>query len=173
MTPADNNNYNPANLARRAGYKRSQARLAAVQALYQMDIASTDVNAVLAEFQSLRFGPASEDPAICDADPKIFEGLVRGVVQRQAEIDPMLDAQLATGWRLDRIDSILRASLRAAVCELIDKPKVPARTVINEYVEIAKAFFEGDEPKVANAVLDKLARKLRPAEFTTKPAAGE
>ena len=163
MTASQNN---PASIAKRAGYTRSQARLAAVQALYQMDLAGTDLNAVIHEFRTLRFGPASEDPAIEEADAGMFEALVRGTVARQTEIDPALDAQLAEGWRLNRIDSILRATMRSAVYEFLDCPRVPARTVITEYVEIAKAFFEGDEPKVTNAVLDKLARKLRPGEFT-------
>ena len=85
-----------------------------------------------------------------------------GVVRRQREIDPLIDQQLATGWRLARIDSILRAILRAATFELMELPDVPARVVISEYIEVAHAFFEGDEPKVVNGVLDQLARKLRP-----------
>jgi N utilization substance protein B len=86
-------------------------------------------------------------------------------VRRQREIDPMLDQQLAAGWRLGRVDSILRAILRAGVYELLERPDVPARVVINEYIEIAHAFFDEDEPKVVNGILDKLARRLRPAEF--------
>ena len=156
---------NPAAIVRQSSVNRSQARLAAVQALYQMDLAATDLNAVIHEFQVHRFGATGEDAATASADAEMFADLVRGVVAHQGAIDPELDGQLAAGWRLNRIDSILRALMRSAVYELIAKPKVPARVVLNEYVEIAKAFFEGDEPKVANAVLDKLAKKLRAGEF--------
>jgi transcription antitermination protein NusB len=158
-------------LARLAGAsdaKRSQARLAAVQALYQMDLAATDVAQVVAEFADHRFGDAAEDRTVADADPDLFAEIVRGVVARQREIDPPLDAQLATGWRLNRIDAIIRATLRSAMFELVARPDAPAKAIINEYVEVAKAFFEGDEPKVVNAVLDAVARKVRAAEFTAK-----
>ena len=152
-------------LAAASDIARSQARLAAVQALYQMDLAATDINDLIGEFAAHRFGEDAADRTVADADLGLFCEIVRGVVERQREIDPPLDAQLATGWRLNRIDSIIRATLRSAMFELIARPGVPARAVINEYVEIAKAFFEGDEPKVVNAVLDKVARKQRPAEF--------
>jgi transcription antitermination protein NusB len=87
------------------------------------------------------------------------------VVARQRDIDPLLDQQLAVGWRLVRIDSILRAVLRGGLYELMERQDVPARVVIDEYIEVAHAFFAGDEPKVVNGILDKLARKLRPSEF--------
>lgn len=145
---------------------RSAARLAAVQALYQMDMAQTDLNEVIGQFVALRFGPKAEDPALADADKDFFGALVRGVVRRQREIDPVIDQSLAEGWRLARIDSILRAILRAGVLELIERSDVPARVVINEYVNVAHAFFGNDEPRVVNGVLDKLARQYRAAEFT-------
>ena len=144
---------------------RSQARLAAVQALYQMDLAATDLNDVIAEFAAHRFGSAAEDQTVAEADLGLFSDILRGVVARQADIDPPLDAQLAAGWRLNRIDSIVRATLRSAMFEFLARPEVPARAIINEYVEVSKAFFEGDEPKLVNAVLDKVARKVRSAEF--------
>lgn len=152
---------------------RSQARLAAVQALYQMDLAATEVSELIAEFAAHRFGEHAEDRTVADADLELFSELVRGVVERQRDIDPPLDAQLATGWRLNRIDSIIRATLRCAMFELIGRSGVPARAIINEYVEVAKAFFTGDEPKVVNAVLDKVARKVRPKEFREKVAKKE
>lgn len=158
----------PTGLAALAGASevaRSQARLAAVQALYQMDLAATDLNEVIAEFAAHRFGDDAEDRTVAEADLALFSEIVRGVVTRQRDIDPPLDAQLATGWRLNRIDAIVRATLRSAMFELVARPAVPARAIINEYVEVAKAFFAGDEPKVVNAVLDKVARKARPAEF--------
>ncbi len=154
-----------AELAGASEMARSQARLAAVQALYQMDLAHTDTLDVIQQFAAHRFGESAEDAEVKNADLELFTAIVRGVVERQREIDPPLDAQLAKGWRLNRIDSIVRATLRSATYELLARDSVPARVVINEYVEVAKAFFEGDESKLVNAVLDKVARKLRPREF--------
>ncbi|MCL4765280.1 MAG: transcription antitermination factor NusB [Hyphomicrobiaceae bacterium] len=151
---------------------RSAARVAAVQGLYQMDLAQTDLNAVIDEFQTLRFLQAEPGDAIAGADPTFFAELLRGVLRRQRDIDPMVDQQLATGWRLGRVDSILRAILRSGVFELLERPDVPARVVINEYIDIAHAFFSEDEPKVVNGILDKIARRLRPAEFADKPGGG-
>ena len=145
--------------------RRGAARLAAVQALYQMDIAHTDIADVIAQFQTHRFGADGEGGAPETADRLFFAELLRGVVRRQRDIDPMLDAKLADGWRLNRLDSILRATLRSAAFELIERRDVPARVVVSEYVNVAKAFFSGDEPKVVNAVLDKVAREQRAAEF--------
>jgi N utilization substance protein B len=144
---------------------RSQARLAAVQALYQMDLAETDLAAVIEEFKAHRLGIDSDNGTGAEADAEHFAGVLRGVVRRQREIDPMIDQQLAEGWRLTRIDSIVRAILRAAAFELIELKDVPPRVVISEYIDVAHAFFEGDEPRVVNGVLDALARKLRPGEL--------
>ena len=151
--------------ARSAALARSQARLAAVQALYQMDLAETDLAAVIEEFKAHRLGSDTENGTSAQADLEHFAGLLRGVVRRQREIDPMIDRQLAEGWRLTRIDSIVRAILRSAAFELMELADVPPRVIISEYVEVAHAFFEGDEPKVVNGVLDSLARKLRPGEL--------
>jgi N utilization substance protein B len=144
---------------------RSAARLTAVQALYQMDLAETDLNSVIGQFNQLHFGEAAEDRSVANADRDFFAAILRGVVRRQREIDPVVDAQLAEGWRLTRVDSTLRAILRAGVFELIERTDVPARVVISEYVEVAKAFFSDDEPRVVNGVLDKIARRTREAEF--------
>ncbi|MBS0243395.1 MAG: transcription antitermination factor NusB [Proteobacteria bacterium] len=144
---------------------RTAARVAAVQALYQMDLAQTDVADVIGEFLAFRFGANAEDRSLADADSDFFQALVRGVVRRQREIDPIVDQHLAEGWRLNRIDSILRAILRAGALELIERKDVPGRVVITEYVNAAHAFLANDEPRVVNGVLDKLAKKLRPAEF--------
>ncbi len=141
---------------------RRAARIGAVQALYQMDLAQTDLNAVIGEFLALRLGPDAEDPLLKSADRGFFSDLVRGVVRRQREIDPMVDRTLAEGWRLTRIDSILRAVLRAGTFELIERKDVPVRAVISEYIEVARAFLDEDEPKVVNGVLDKIAREVRP-----------
>jgi len=157
------------------GLSRSQARLAAVQALYQMDLAETDLGAVIEEFKAHRLGAGAEKEASDngrsengtggEADGEHFSRVLRGVVARQRDLDPMIDHQLAEGWRLHRIDSIVRAILRAGAFELIELADVPVRVVISEYIDVAHAFFEGDEPKVVNGVLDALARKLRPGEL--------
>jgi len=148
------------------GLSRSQARLAAVQALYQMDLAETDLAAVIEEFKAHRLGHGADDGTDdgtgAKADPEHFAGVLKGVMRRQRDIDPMIDQQLAEGWRLTRIDSILRAILRAGAFELMELADVPPRVIISEYLDVAHAFFEGDEPRVVNGVLDNLARKLRP-----------
>jgi len=147
------------------GLSRSQARLAAVQALYQMDLAETDLSAVIEEFKTHRLGSEGENGTATEADREHFVHVLKGVVRRQREIDPMIDQQLAQGWRLTRVDSIVRAILRAAAFELMELADVPPRVVISEYIDVAHAFFEGDEPRVVNGVLDQLARKLRPGEL--------
>ena len=153
---------------------RSAARLAAVQGLYQMDVAATPINDVirdltmtpLRETAQAEADESGDDLEVNQPDHTFLAELLRGVVRVQREIDPLVDNQLATGWRLARVDSTLRAILRAGVFELMERPEVPAKVVINEYIDIARAFFEGDEPRVVNGVLDKLAKKLRPDEFT-------
>ena len=144
------------------GLSRSRARLAAVQALYQMDLAQTDLAAVIEEFKGHRLGADGDDGCAGDADPEHFARVLKGVVRRQREVDPLIDQQLAEGWRLYRVDSIVRAILRAASYELLELSEVPPRVVISEYIDVAHAFFAGDEPRVVNGVLDQLARKLRP-----------
>ena len=150
---------------RSAALSRSQARLAAVQALYQMDLAETDLAAVIEEFKAHRLGSDLDNGTAGEVDPEHFVRVLKGVVRRQREIDPLIDRQLAEGWRLTRIDSIVRAILRAGVFELMELGDVPVRVVISEYIEVAHAFFESDEPKVVNGVLDSLARKLRSGEL--------
>lgn len=144
---------------------RTAARVAAVQALYQMDMAGTDLNSVIEEFVSMRFPRAPGDEAAAGADATFFTELLRGVLRRQRDIDPLVDQQLAEGWRLKRIDAIVRAILRAGVFELMERPDVPVRVVINEYINVAHSFFSDEEPKVVNGVLDKLARRLREPEL--------
>jgi len=162
---------------------RSKARVAAVQALYQMELAGADVSEVVDEFERLRFNkpvdpaPLEEDDAAADleeADATFFSEIVHGVVRRQRDVDPMIHEQLAAGWRLVRVDAILRAILRAGSFELLERRDVPGRVVINEYINVAHAFFDEDEPRVVNGVLDKLGRKLRAEEFDRKrPASGK
>jgi N utilization substance protein B len=145
---------------------RSAARLAAVQGLYQMDLAGTDANAVVGQLaQNPITASEHADAELVAPDATFLAELVHGVVRRQKDIDPLIDQQLAAGWRLARVDSILRAILRAAVFELLERPDVPGRVVINEYIELAHMFFAEEESKVVNGVLDKLARRLRTKEF--------
>jgi N utilization substance protein B len=147
---------------------RSAARLAAVQALYQMDMTGIDLTDVIAEFEAHRLGQEIEGSQYCDAEPAFFRDLVEGVVREQRRIDPMIDKQLAEGWRLTRVDSILRAILRSGAYEILKRNDVPARVAISEYVDIAHAFFSDDEPKVVNGILDRLGHKERPQEFTAR-----
>ncbi len=156
------------NAGKAASLSRSRARLAAVQALYQMDLAETDLGAVLEEFSANPLVDEAEGDGLGKPDVEHMTRVLKGVVARQRDIDPLIDKQLATGWRLVRIDSIVRAILRAAAFELMELADVPARVVISEYVEVAHAFFEGDESKVVNGVLDQLARKLREGELPAR-----
>ena len=144
---------------------RTAARLAAVQALYQMDMAATDANQVIREFLDHRLGEAAETSGADATDGAYFEDIVLGVVKQQRTIDPVLDAHLAEGWHLSRIDSILRAILRSAAYEITMREDVPTKVIINEYLDIAHAFFDGEEPKVVNGILDRLARVQRAQEF--------
>ena len=131
-----------------------------------MDMTGIDLTDVVAEFEAHRLGQELEGEQYCAAEAAFFRDLVEGVVREQRRLDPMIDQQLAEGWRLSRVDSILRAILRAAAFELIDRDDVPTRVVISEYVDIAHAFFSEEEPKVVNGVLDHLAHKARPEELT-------
>jgi len=144
---------------------RRAARLAAVQALYQMEISGRGAADVIAEFRDHRFGHEGEGSDFVEADEAFFEALVAGVVNRQATVDLAINALLADGWRLERLDATVRAILRAGGYELFEKTDVPARVVIDEYVDVAHAFFEGSEPKFVNAALDKCARQARPGEL--------
>jgi N utilization substance protein B len=145
---------------------RHAARLSAVQAIYQMELTGIDAEEVAGEFIEHRFGPENGGAA---PDEEFFNAVVRGVPRHQVEIDRAIAKCLAADWRLERVDSILRAILRAAGFELIGRPDVPARVVIDEYVEIAHAFFSGDEPNFVNAALDKMAHRKRAPEFGEAP----
>ncbi|HZJ11345.1 MAG TPA: transcription antitermination factor NusB [Methyloceanibacter sp.] len=147
---------------------RSAARLAAVQALYQMDMTGIDLNAVVAEFETHRLGKEVDGCQYTEVEPAFFRDLVEGVVREQLRIDPLIDKQLAEGWRLTRVDSILRAILRAGAYEILVRSDVPGRVVISEYVDIAHAFFAEEEPKVVNGILDRLAHRARPQDFASE-----
>ena len=149
---------------------RSAARLAVVQALYQMDMSGIDLNEVVSEFEAHRLGQEIEGDQYFEAEAAFFRDLVEGVVREQRSLDPLIDEQLAEGWRLNRVDSILRAILRAGAYELAMRDDVPARVVISEYLDIAHAFFGDEEPRVVNGILDRLARKARSNELASREA---
>jgi len=150
--------------ARKAN-KRGAARLAAVQALYQMDLAGTGLNDIMAEFESYWLGGEVEGDQYRPAEAAFFRDIVGGVVREQASLDPQIDAALNRGWPLKRIEAILRAVLRAGAYELACRPDVPARVVMSEYVDVAHAFVDDDETGMVNAVLDQLAHQLRGTEI--------
>jgi transcription antitermination protein NusB len=149
----------------RKANRRGAARLAAVQALYQMDIASTGLEEILAEFESHWIGQEVEGEQYLPAEAAFFRDVVGGVVREQRKLDPLIDEALAKTWPLKRIEAILRAVLRAGAYELDQRRDVPARVVVSEYVDVAHAFVEREETGMANAVLDQIARQLRAAEF--------
>jgi N utilization substance protein B len=151
--------------AQRPANQRGAARLAAVQALYQMDLGGASLPDVIAEFEAYRLGKELDGDQYRDADKAFFRDIVAGVVRDQRGLDAAIDAALSPDWPLARLDATLRAILRAGAFELASRPDVPGRVVISEYVEVAKAFFEEEVPGMVNGVLDALARKLRPAEF--------
>jgi N utilization substance protein B len=142
---------------------RSVARLAAVQALYQMEVTGAGVEAVVREFSDHRFDGDIEGSRLAEADEAFFADIVRGVVADQLAIDGQVAGHLAANWRLERIDATLRAILRAGTFELLQRPDVPTEVAIDEYVELAKSFFEGPEPGFINAALDSIARDRPPA----------
>jgi N utilization substance protein B len=148
---------------------RSAARLAAVQALYQMELTGIGSEEAVFEFTEHRFGTEPETGTAGEVDVEFFGAIVRGVPAHQEEIDAGIAKVLSEDWRLSRIDSILRATLRAGAFELIAARDVPAKVVIDEYVEVSHAFFSGDEPSFVNAALDKLAHRKRAAEFGEPP----
>ncbi len=149
----------------RKANRRGAARLAAVQALYQMDLAGTGLNDIFAEYESHWIGSEVEGEQYLPAEAAFFRDVVSGVVRDQIKIDPVLDEALERGWPLKRIDAILRAVLRAGAYELEHRKDVPARVVVSEYVDVAHAFVERDETGMVNAVLDQIARKYRGDEF--------
>jgi N utilization substance protein B len=144
---------------------RSAARLAAVQAIYQMELTGADAETVAQEFIEHRFTRGAENAP----DQAFFGEIVRGVPHHQIEIDKSLVSCLSKDWKLQRIDSTMRAILRAATYELIAQKDVPAKVVIDEYLDVAHAFSDGEETAFVNAVLDRLAHRKRAPEFGETP----
>ncbi|HEX4409892.1 MAG TPA: transcription antitermination factor NusB [Xanthobacteraceae bacterium] len=154
----------PNNEPRKAN-KRGAARLAAVQALYQMDLAGAGLNEIMAEFESYWLGGEVEGVQYLPAEAAYFRDIVGGVVREQTKLDPQIDAALTKGWPLKRVETVLRAVLRAGAYELAYRNDVPARVVTAEYVDVAQAFVDKEETGMINAVLDALAHQWRAAEF--------
>ncbi len=132
-----------------------------MQALYQMEVSTIGVEHVIREFVEHRFDRDVEGVTLATADEGFFGELVRGVVAEQKAVDAAVARHLATGWRLERLDATVRAILRAGTFELAHRPDVPTEVVINEYVEVAKSFFEGVEPGFVNGALDAVAKDVR------------
>lgn len=147
---------------------RRVSRLGAVQALYQMDLGGTPTEEVIEEFVTHRFGTTIEEVEYPEADVEFFGSIVRGVVGEQIGIDRQIESVLADGWTMTRIDSTARALLRCAGFELLSRPDVPVKTIMNEYIEVSHAFFEGKEPAFINGVVDKMAHILREDEISAK-----
>jgi N utilization substance protein B len=145
--------------------ERSTARLAAIQALYQMEQSGAGADAVVAEFIDHRFerviDPEADGPhgMLGAADEAFFAAVVQGVVSDQARIDQAIAKRLAAGWKLERLDATVRAALRCGVWELMYRPDVPIEVAIDEYVELAKGFT--DDTAFVNGVLDRIARDVR------------
>lgn len=145
----------------RPANKRGAARLAAVQALYQMDVAGSGLLEIAAEYETHRLGKEIDGALFREADPQWFRAILSGVVEKQKSIDPVIRSALSEDWPLSRLDSTLRAILRAGVYELSERRDVPVAVIVSEYVDIARAFYDEEEPGVVNAVLDRVARRLR------------
>jgi N utilization substance protein B len=152
--------------AAQARRMRSAARLYAVQALFQMEAANQALEAVQGEFEDHRLGAEIDGVKFAEADIVHFRALLAAAVEQQARIDQLTDHGLVARWPIERIDPTLRALFRAAGSELVSTD-TPPKVTINEYVEVAKAFYpEGTEPKFVNAVLDHMAREAQPEAFT-------
>jgi N utilization substance protein B len=149
----------------RKANRRGAARLAAVQALYQMDIAGAGINEILAQFESHWLGREVEGEQYLPVEAAFFRDIVTGVIAEQRKLDPLIDQVLSSGWPLKRIETILRAVLRAGAWELDKRRDIPARVVVSEYADVAHAFVDKEETGMINAVLDQLARHFRAAEF--------
>ncbi len=162
--PTDDGSIEQRAAARRPS-ARSAARLAAVQALYQLDIGGGGADAVVGEFSVHRLGHEVDGQVYTDSDPAMFAGLVKGVAAEAEELDDMIAAVLSDDLDVDRLETILRIILRAGAYELSTQLDVPARVTITEYVDVADAFYGRRETGLVNAVLDRLANELRPGEL--------
>lgn len=147
------------------GKRRSAARLAAVQALYQLEVAGGVAEAVVGEFNRYRFGGELDGQQLVEADPALFGELVLGVTQRRDEIDERLKSVLQGDWEFSSLELLIREILRAGAFEILMRPDIDPPLSISEYVDVAKAFFEKREPALVNGILDRLAREARSGEM--------
>jgi transcription antitermination protein NusB len=147
-------------MARRSK-SRSAARLAAVQALYQLDMEKLRVATVMAEFHNHRLGAEIEDVQYIDAEVDFFDDIVSGCDARREEIDLIIESKLGEQWKIGRLDKTMLQILRAGIYEIIARPDVPTATVITEYVDVAHAFFDEKDAKFANGLLDAVAKEKR------------
>ena len=141
--------------------RRSAARLAAVQALYQRQMEGTPLARLLDEFHQHRLGQEIEDAQYVRAEVEFFDDVVSGVVAREEEIDALLAERLTSDWRLERLDKTLLQILRAGAYELLARPDIPPGTTISEYLDVAHAFFEKRDTRIVNGVLDAVAKAVR------------
>lgn len=140
---------------------RSAARLAAVQALYQMDMEDIGLARLLGQFHEHRLGKEIEDAQYAEADVDFFDDVVAGVDARREEIDALIETKLGEQWKIGRLDKTMLQLLRAGSYELIARPDVPTAAVIDEYVDVAHAFFDGKDAKFVNGLLDAVAKDRR------------
>jgi N utilization substance protein B len=144
--------------AARPANQRGAARLAAVQALYQMDVGRMPLEETIAQFGTFHLGREIEGEQYLPADADFFRQIVTGVTKYQLQVDPAVDRALVEGWPMERVDATLRAILRAAAFELLRRKDIPPRVVIAEYIDVAHAFYEDDAIGLVNAALDTIAR---------------
>jgi N utilization substance protein B len=139
----------------------SAARMAAVQALYQMELSGASAETVSDDLAAGRLPAGEAGPADCEVDQALFRTIIELAVEKQAAVDTEIARALSEGWKLERIDAVARAILRAGVVELWARKNTPSAVIINEYVEVAKDFFEGSEPGFVNAALQACAHRVR------------
>jgi len=143
------------------GGARSASRLGAVQALYQLELSDEGTQSVIREFIDHRLGKEVEGALYAAPDADLFKDLVEGVTRSQDDLDALIIGALTPDWPLNRLETVLRAILRAGAYELRFRVDVPTKVIINEYLDIAHAFFSGAEPGLVNGVLDRLAKECR------------
>jgi N utilization substance protein B len=151
----------PSPQAKNRSKARSAARLGAVQALYQRDMEGTDLRVLLHEFHLHRLGAVIEDVEYADADITFFDDLVIGVDARRDEIDRLIASKLSSDWSLERLDKPMRQILRAGTYELLARNDIPTGAVINEYLDVADAFYDRREKGFVNGLLDAIAKDVR------------
>lgn len=151
------------------GKRRSAARLAAVQALYQLDVAGGGAESVVGEFNRYRLGGEVDGARLVEAEPELFGDLVLGVTQRRPEIDALLNGVLSDELPLDKLELLIQAILRAGAYEILARQDIDPPLTISEYVDVANSFFVRRESTIVNGILDRLAREVRPDGMGDRP----